>query len=162
MRKKSDDKFILDVCCGAKQFWFDKQHPNTIYNDIRKQDYTLSGRQGQRLIVSPDTLYNFKKLEFKDNSFKLIVFDPPHITNCKEDSIMGIMYGSLTEFWKDDLRQGFSECFRVLDNYGILIFKWAESRIPIKDILKLTKYKPLFGHKTRRNGLTHWVCFMKI
>ena len=90
------------------------------------------------------------------------MFDPPHITNCNEDSVMGMMYGSLSDFWEDDLRQGFSECFRVLDDYGILIFKWAESRISIKDVLKLTKYKALFGHKTRRNGLTHWVCFMKI
>ena len=33
-----EDKFILDVCCGGKAFWFNKNHPNTIYQDIRTEE----------------------------------------------------------------------------------------------------------------------------
>ncbi len=47
---------------------------------------------------------------------------------------------------------------RVLDKYGILIFKWNEEQIKIKDILKVIDYKPLLGNKRAK---THWLVFMK-
>ncbi len=53
---------------------------------------------------------------------------------------------------------GFSECFRVLDDYGVLVFKWAETQLKLKTVLSLTTEKPLFGHK---RGHTFWICFMK-
>lgn len=59
------------------------------------------------------------------------------------------------------LKNGFAECFRVLENEGILIFKWSEVDIPLKEILKLTPQKTLFGHRSGKNMNTHWVCFMK-
>ncbi|MHB8035870.1 hypothetical protein [Clostridium botulinum] len=61
-------------------------------------------------------------------------------------------------FNKEQLRQGFNECMRVLDKYGILIFKWNEEQIKIKDILKVIDYKPLLGNKRAK---THWLVFMK-
>ena len=36
--------------------------------------------------------------------------------------------------WKDMIKKGFQECFRVLKPNGTLIFKWNECRIPIKEI----------------------------
>lgn len=51
--------------------------------------------------------------------------------------------------------------FQVLEDEGILIFKWSEVDIPLKEILKLTPQKPLFGHRSGKNMNTHWVCFMK-
>jgi len=160
--EKPKDKFILDVCCGGKQFWFDKSHPNAIYLDKREGEYVFPGRQGQKFSVSPDYISDFKNIPYEDNSFKLVVFDSPHITNCKEDSIMGMMYGSLDEDWKNEISKGFKECFRVLEDKGILIFKWAESRIKAKEIIELAGVEPLFGHKTRRNGITIWMAFMKL
>ena len=32
------NKFILDACCGGRMMWFDKQHPNAIYIDFRKEN----------------------------------------------------------------------------------------------------------------------------
>lgn len=32
------DKKILDVCCGSKMFWFDKENPNVEFCDIRTMD----------------------------------------------------------------------------------------------------------------------------
>jgi hypothetical protein len=57
------------------------------------------------------------------------------------------------------LEKGFAECFRVLKPNGTLVFKWAESQFPIKDVLALTPEKPLFGHKTSKT--THWAVFIK-
>ena len=30
-----EEKFILDACCGGRQFWFDKEHKNVLYVDKR-------------------------------------------------------------------------------------------------------------------------------
>lgn len=59
------------------------------------------------------------------------------------------------------LRRGFAECFRVLDDDGVLIFKWSEVQIPLKEILPLAPYPPLFGNRSGKNNNTHWLCFMK-
>lgn len=71
-----------------------------------------------------------------------------------------IKYGALYFDWKDMLHRGFSECFRVLEPGGVLIFKWNETDIPVKEILKLTPVKPLFGNRSGKASKTHWICFM--
>lgn len=74
---------------------------------------------------------------------------------------MAKKYGRLFPSWRDDIRQGFKECFRVLEPYGVLIFKWNETQIKVSEILKLTDQKPLFGHKSGKQANTHWIAFMK-
>lgn len=34
------DKKILDVTCGSRTIWFDKQHPAAVYCDRRDEEYT--------------------------------------------------------------------------------------------------------------------------
>ncbi len=63
--------------------------------------------------------------------------------------------------WRDDIRAGFSECFRVLAPWGVLIFKWNEIQIPVREILALTDVKPLVGHKSGKRMDTHWLTFLK-
>lgn len=63
--------------------------------------------------------------------------------------------------WRDDIRKGFAECFRVLAPGGFLIFKWNETQITVGQILALTDQKPLFGHPSGKKGGTHWITFMK-
>ena len=70
-------------------------------------------------------------------------------------------YGRLDGSWKDDIKAGFSECFRVLKPGGTLIFKWNEYDIPLKQVLKLTDYKPMYGHRSGKQQKTHWVAFIK-
>ena len=92
----------------------------------------------------------------------MVVFDPPHIFG-SESGVINKQYGWLEkESWEYDIKNGFSECFRVLKNKGFLIFKWNECNIPVKEILKLTEYKPLFGHRSGKANKTHWICFMKL
>lgn len=152
-------KKILDVCCGSRMFWFDKQDSRAIFNDIRDEEYILC--DGRKLDISPDSVMDFRNLRYPDNTFSLIVFDPPHLERLGKSSWMAKKYGILNPTWKDDLRIGFQECFRVLKHDGVLIFKWNETQIATSEILKLTTEKPLFGHKSGKSSKTHWICFMK-
>lgn len=151
-----NDKKILDVCCGSKMFWFNKNRKDTIYMDIREYEDTLC--DGRKLEIKPDIIADFRQIPFNDNSFKLVVFDPPHLLKVGENSWLKKKYGKLGQNWKNDIKKGFEECFRVLESSGILIFKWNEEQIKLSEILKLTTTKPLFGNKRTK---THWLVFMK-
>lgn len=153
---KINNKKILDVCCGSRMFWFNKHREDTIYMDNREFEDTLC--DGRKLEVKPDIVADFRKIPFKDNSFKLVVFDPPHLLRVGENSWLAKKYGKLGQDWREDIKKGFSECFRVLEPYGILVFKWNEEQIKLSEILKLTNVRPLFGNKRAK---THWLVFMK-
>lgn len=162
--KSLTEKFILDVCCGGRMFWFDKKHPNALYLDIRQeQDFiTGEGHDNRHRSILPDKVMDFRKLNLPDESFSLVVFDPPHFLMGKK-SYYAQIYGSLNKkTWQNDIQDGFKECFRVLKPKGVLIFKWSESQIPLREILALTPIKPLFGHRSGKAMKTHWLCFMKI
>ena len=150
---------ILDPCCGAKMMWFDKQNQRALFGDVRSESHTLC--DGRALEIKPDLVMDFTALPFDDETFRLVVFDPPHLIYAGEKSWLRKKYGSLNAQWRESLRKGFAECFRVLKPEGILIFKWNESQIKIKEVLALTDQKPLFGHPSGRKGLTHWYTFMK-
>lgn len=156
------DKKILDVCCGSRMFWFNKKHPNALYLDNRTLPPTLQ-TNGATITVAPDILMDFRKLDLPDNQFALVVFDPPHIIKRGgKRSYMKEKYGELERAtWRDDIRAGLSECFRVLRPEGTLIFKWNETDILLREVLELTPEKPLFGHPSGKASKTHWVAFMK-
>ena len=141
-------------------FWFDKENPNVIFGDNRELKDTLC--DGRSLEIKPDLNMDFRNIPFTDNSFKLVVFDPPHLKQLGKNSWMAKKYGVLSDNWQEDIKKGFSECFRVLENQGILIFKWNEQQIKVSEILSLTEQKPLFGHKSGKLQKTHWLCFIKL
>ena len=156
-------KIILDACCGGRMFWFDKENPDVLFidNRVMQPEVVGKGKHSRIRKCLPDKVMDFRNMDLPNESFKLVVFDPPHLFVGK-NSFMAKVYGSLNKnTWKEDLKKGFSECFRVLKDDGILIFKWNESNILLKDILKLTEYKPLFGHPSGKAQKTHWICFIK-
>ena len=154
-------KKILDPCCASRMFYFDKQDKRVLFGDIRNEEHTLC--DGRHLEIKPDRNMDFRRLPFDNDIFQLVVFDPPHLIKCGHGAWIGKKYGILDKnTWQEDLRKGFSECFRVLKNNGVLIFKWNETQILTKDILKLTEHKPIFGHKSGKRSNTHWITFMKI
>ena len=156
-----EEKIILDACCGGRMFWFNKNHPNTLYVDNRKTGSGFGYNPGHR--VNPDILMDFRKLKFSDNSFKLVVFDPPHLITDSEETNMVKCYGRLDRnTWQKDIKKGFDECWRVLEDYGVLIFKWNEFSIKKKEVLEVIDKEPLFGHRIQSKTKTHWFCFMKI
>lgn len=154
------EQTILDVCCGSRMFWFDKQDQRAVFSDIRAEEHTLCG--GRRLVISPDVIADFRALPFADNTFPVVVFDPPHLERVGDDAWMGKKYGRLNkDTWRDDLRAGFAEAFRVLRPNGVLIFKWNETQIPVSQVLALTDVKPIIGQRTGKNDKTHWISFVK-
>lgn len=153
-------KEILDVCCGGRTFWFNKNNKKVLFTDIRKEEKGFI-KVRPNFEVNPDELMDFRDLKFPDKTFKMVVFDPPHLRKLGETSWMAKKYGILSENWEDDLRKGFDECWRVLEDYGVLIFKWSERDVKVREVLKLFKEEPLFGHTTGRIGSTKWICWMK-
>lgn len=163
--EKSITAPILDACCGGKMFYFDKNDPRVLFQDIRTEETTLC--DGRSFKVEPDIIGDFTSMDFPDNTFNMVVFDPPHLRwwgkdpNKKPTGYQQIKYGVLRDDWQNTMAKGFAECFRVLKPGGFLIFKWCEHDIKVSTILKLTDQKPIFGHKSGKRANTHWLCFMK-
>jgi hypothetical protein len=156
-------KIILDACCGGRQFWFDKTNPLTLFVDKRVMEPKEVGHGKDMRIRKclPDEISDFRQMSYSDESFLMVVFDPPHLF-LGENSFMDASYGALNrETWKEDLSKGFSECFRVLKTNGTLIFKWNECDILLKEVLALSDYVPLFGHPSGKAQKTHWIAFIK-
>lgn len=166
MSKIETDKKILDVTCGSKTIWFNKNHPSAIYYDKRTCDYENAFGKARTNIrkctVSPDVVCDFTNLPFDDNTFSLVVFDPPHLIRAKETSWLVKKYGKLDGNWPEMLHDGFQECMRVLKPDGVLIFKWSECDIPAQEVWKAIGQKPLFGHHSGKKSTTFWACYMKL
>lgn len=161
------NKSVLDPCCGGRMMWLDRQHPAAIFGDVRHETLNVTDRShgkvdGTRTLrIEPDCVMDFRALPFADGQFKLVAFDPPHLGRAGPKSWLAAKYGKLSENWRDDLRAGFAECFRVLEADGVLVFKWNEVQVKLSEVLALTPHQPLFGQISGRKGMTHWLVFMK-
>ena len=147
---------ILDACCGSRMFWFDEEHKDALYMDNRVLSETLC--DGRQLEINPDMKGDFRNMPFPDDSFYMVVFDPPHLIKAGQGSWLAKKYGLLGPEWRKDIAQGFRECMRVLRPNGTLIFKWNEDQIALPEILKVIDFKPLFGQKRSK---TQFLVFMK-
>lgn len=160
------DKCILDVTCGDKTMWFQKNEPHTVYCDKRCEEHDgMFGRNKNKrrhLVIAPDIQCDFTDLPFDDESFNLVVFDPPHVEHLTEQSWLRKEYGSLDGDWKTMIHEGFQECMRVLRENGVLIFKWSDISISTRDIINVIGQEPLFGHRSGKKMNTHWMTFMKM
>ena len=156
-----EDKFILDATASYRRMWENKQHPNAIYLDEREE-------------VNPDVVGDFRNLEqFKDESFYLVIFDPPHDIrnkpsdpNCRFNKDFGFLK---PETWHSDVKQGLAECWRVLKPMGVLLFKWNTLCKKAKEVTPLFPTKPLIKQITKGNmtsrkdeSQTLWFTFMKL
>lgn len=156
---------VLDACCGSRMFWFDRKDTRAIFMDNRRETHELkdsSSTGGSRtLIIDQDVLGDFTAMPFLDETFALVCFDPPHLVRNGRSGWLAKKYGKLGADWREDIRKGFAECFRVLRPMGTLVFKWNEHEIPVREILALTKERPLFGNQSGKNSKTHWFVFLK-
>lgn len=152
----SKEQIILDACCGSRMFHFNKKNPNVVFMDNRDFEDTLC--DGRQLKVHPDIVADFRNMPFEDNTFSLVIFDPPHLLKVGEKSWLCKKYGKLSKTWTNDIRKGFDECMRVLKPNGTLIFKWATRDITLKQILDVIETRPIIFHK---NNNTFFLVFMK-
>jgi hypothetical protein len=141
-------------------FHFNKNNPLVQYGDTRQESYILC--DGRTLNIAPDTVLDFRALPYENESFHLVVFDPPHLVRAGKRSWLSKKYGVLGKRWEADIEQGFAECWRVLAPKSTLIFKWNETQIPLSKLRPLFPAEPVFGHTTTQNLKTHWVVFFKI
>lgn len=148
-------------------WWFDRNNPLAVFGDCRSETLTVTDRShgkqdGARVLrIEPDVQMDFRAMPFPADSFHLVAFDPPHLVRAGKKSWLAAKYGKLGRDWRDDLRAGFAECFRVLRAHGVLVFKWNETQVKIREILPLAPVPPLFGNTSGRKAGTHWIVFMK-
>ncbi|MDX2110604.1 MAG: class I SAM-dependent methyltransferase [Verrucomicrobiota bacterium] len=157
-----DNKSIIDVCCGSRMFWFDRENPDVVFMDIRKETLETDSRQGRRaIVIDPDLQGDFTNIPFPDAYFTLVVFDPPHLLRNGKTSWMAKKYGTLKPDWQEMLRKGFTECWRVLKPGGTLVFKWNDLDVSVSQVLELAPARPLIGNRCGKNARTHWIIFLK-
>jgi hypothetical protein len=70
------EQTILDMCCGSRMFWFDKQDPRSVRRHSVRRHTLCDGRS---LVINPDIIADFRALPFADAYFPIVVFDPPHL-----------------------------------------------------------------------------------
>lgn len=161
---------ILDSTCGGRSIWHpeNKEREDTLYIDKREEEPGFTGQEGRTYGVQPNEIQDFRDLPYEDNSFNLVVFDPPHII--KENGMENLTgyvqksYGCLdAETWQNDLKKGFEELWRVLSPGGTLVFKFADNAADFKDVLDLAPVDPLFGTTTKKNSKVEnrWFVFYK-
>lgn len=70
-------KQVLDPCCGGRSFYFDPGNPDVLMCDLHPRESTLC--DGRVFRCEPDLVSDFADMPFGDESFNLVVFDPPHL-----------------------------------------------------------------------------------
>lgn len=157
------DKRILDATCGGRMFWYDKENSDTLFMDNRVVERgAFTNGWNPNWCVKPDMVADYRSMPFPDNHFKIVVFDPPHIHSGSMKSVINKKYGLLNKnTWKQDIKAGFTECWRVLEKHGVLIFKWNEANIKVPELISILPHKPLFGDFTGKTGKTIWMTFIK-
>ena len=141
---------ILDLSAGNRAVWFDKNHRDTIYVDVRPE-------------VDPTIVADARSLPAEvGTDFDLIVFDPPH----KNSSATGKMtknYGWWTHEQIRDIIAGTAkEAHRVARADGLMAFKWNDHSLRLETALRLISpwWEPLFGHGCsgqHKHSMTSWV-----
>ena len=162
---KLNGKVMADICCGSRAMWWDKEHPNCIYMDIREEVPGTIELQ-PNWSVKPDVIGDYREMFFVDGTFHLIMWDPPHIMEAK-GGLMLKKYGKLGMNWQRDMSVGFKEVWRVLKPYGVLLFKYNDLSISVGEMLNCFFEMPLVGTRTKKsvgsNGTgTYWFAFMKL
>jgi len=167
-------KEILDATCGGRSIWHpdNKDRDDTLYIDKREDDNPLRreefGYEPRNYSIEPDEVQDYRDLPYDDESFNLIVFDPPHaIRGDGMETLSGVTtrkYGALhAETWQEDLRSGFKELWRVLKPTGTLVFKFADESVDFDEVLSLAPTEPLFGTSVNngKDVTTRWFVFYK-
>ena len=74
-------------------------------------------------------------------------------------------YGKLGSTWQEDVQKGFAECWRILQPYGVLLFKYADLDISTTKMLAQFPETPIVGTRTKKSvneGGTYWFAFIKL
>ena len=150
---------ILDVTCCGKEMWKDNNPKDVIFMDRRAGLIEIKGKDWTRATtINPDVKADNRFLPFKDKSFDMVVFDPPHEIG-KPTGIFQQLYSTLNPLtWRSDLYKALKESLRVLAPGSFLIFKWAECKKAVDSVVQLIKaagFELLFSCNTHYR--TYWL-----
>src|SRR3546814_4419013 len=62
------NKRVLDPCSGGRSMWFDRNHPDVVFGDVRSETLTVTDNSrgnptGQRTLrIEPDVMLDFRDL----------------------------------------------------------------------------------------------------
>ncbi|AGC34593.1 cytosine methyltransferase [Haloarcula sinaiiensis tailed virus 1] len=141
-----------------------KELDRAVYADRRRVE-GLEHQPGWE--CNPSVLCDTRQLPFKDGSFSLIAYDPPHrVTDGGMSTLSGVIeqkYGALrAETWQADLRESFNELWRALESGGTLTFKWADVHKSHDEVIAALGRDPLYGVTTEKDrAVTKWWVFNK-
>lgn len=139
---------ILDMSAGNRAVWFDKDHRDAVYVDIRPE-------------VKPSIVADTRALPAEvGTGFDLVLFDPPH-KNFAASGNMAKNYGHHTvDEIRAIVRESAKEAHRVSRPDALMAFKWSEGHIKLGKALELLApwWEPLFGHGVSHQQTgTSWV-----
>jgi hypothetical protein len=142
---------ILDISAGQRAVWFDKNHPDATYVDVRPE-------------VRPTVVADARELPpIVGAGFGLVVFDPPHVNGGKNGNISRDYGHHTSEEIRDIIRRSAQEAHRVTSPDALMAFKWNDHDQKLPRVLALMAdwWEPLFGHVTsvRKKHVcqTYWV-----
>lgn len=141
---------ILDLSAGNRAVWFQKDHPDAVYVDVRPE-------------VEPTIVADARALPAEVGSdYDLIVFDPPHKNNAGGNMVRN--YGAWTHQEIREIIAGTAkEAHRVSKADALMAFKWNDHSLKLETALRLIApwWEPLFGHgvsgQQRHQSMTSWV-----
>ena len=91
----------LDVTYGSGNFWKGEQHIDVIAHDLNPSR-------------APHGEMDFRDLRYGDQSFDVVLFDPPHMADAGEESVLGERFGSYSnDELKNVVQEGAREAWRV-------------------------------------------------
>lgn len=142
------DMKIIDLSAGNRAVWYNKEHLECLYVDIRES-------------VKPDLVADSTALpDSVGSGYDLIVFDPPH-NNSGPNSNMSRVYGYHTTARIYEIIEGTGkEAWRIGNKEALMAFKWNDCQIKLQKVLDLMpQWEPLFGHLTKDGpgSKTYWV-----
>lgn len=67
--------------------WKNKEDDRVVFVDKRREIISFLNREKERILeINPDIQADFTNLPFADKTFKLVVFDPPHLIKAGDNS----------------------------------------------------------------------------
>lgn len=69
-------KLVLDPASSMRSFYFNKKDERVLFGDIRENETHLL-TNGQTIHIEPDEVMDFRAIPYPDETFEMVVFDPP-------------------------------------------------------------------------------------
>ena len=90
-----------------------------VFGDIREKETHLL-TNGQTIHIEPDEVMDFRAIPYPDETFQMVVFDPPHRIKLTAESDFIKKYGQLDkDTWREDL--AFRDLLNALEFLKLMV-----------------------------------------